>query len=109
MKHERHCMICGKAYSYCNNCYEYDGLPRWMFMFHDENCRDIWRVFNAYRNGSKDATETKQALEKLDLSQKEKFDDVFKAVIKEVYEKAEPQPVIKKDEPFIKRDFKKNK
>ena len=109
MKHERHCVICGNRYSYCDGCSEYDHLPRWMFMFHDENCKDIWLVINDYRNGSKDATQTRNALDKLDLSKKDKFDPVFQMLIKEIYEKADPKPVFKKEETFIKKDFKKNR
>lgn len=109
MKHERHCVICGNRYSYCDGCSEYDHLPRWMFMFHDENCKDIWLVINDYRNGSKDATQTRNALDKLDLSKKDKFDPVFQMLIKEIYEKADPKPVVKKEETFTKKDFKKNR
>ena len=109
MKYERHCIICGEAYSYCNNCSDYDHLPRWMFTFHDENCRNIWRAINSYRTGVKDATQTRDTLDKLDLSKKDKFDPVFKGYIDEIYKKADPKPVVKKEETFVKKDYKKNR
>lgn len=90
----RTCEICGTKYKYCNNCGEYQNYPRWMFLFHDENCRDIWSAINAYRAGTNTAYEAKKRLEKLDITN---VVDVYKKYIDEIFETAvEPEPMPEK-------------
>lgn len=84
MKHERTCSVCGTKYSYCPNCGEYDNLPRWMFMFHDENCKKIWEVINKFKAGEIEKSKAKSSLETLDLSNKSKFDSVYIKVINDI-------------------------
>lgn len=91
------CEICNTSYKYCNNCGEYKDYPRWMFLFHDENCKNIWSAINAYRAKEKTAYEAKKELEKLDLSNKENFKEVYKKYIDEIFDTAvEPEPVKEK-------------
>lgn len=44
MATNRACYVCGKRYYYCSsyNCEQSKGKPRWMVMFDDENCKQIW-------------------------------------------------------------------
>lgn len=92
MKHERTCAVCGTKYSYCPDCNEYAEKPRWMFLFHDENCMNIWAAINDYKAGKKDAAQTKAALQRLDLSKRDSFDESYQAIIKKICAETEPKP-----------------
>lgn len=67
MKNEKTCAICGKKYEYCNNCSKYANLPRWMFLFHNENCKRIYDVVNDYKTNAISADSAKAKLSKLNL------------------------------------------
>lgn len=92
MKHERVCSVCGKHYEYCPNCSRYMNLPRWMFMFHDENCKKIYDVINAYKTGEISADSARARLIKLDPQRRIVTDAGFKKAIDEIYKKATPAP-----------------
>ena len=85
MKHERECIVCGTRYDFCPNCSEYDDKPRWMFMFHDKNCKDIYEIVNSYRAGAINADKAKTRLSKLDLSDRDTFTGGFKAILDEIW------------------------
>ena len=44
MATNRTCHVCGKRYYYCSssNCEQSKNKPRWMVMFDEENCKQIW-------------------------------------------------------------------
>lgn len=44
----RTCHVCGKRYYYCSsyNCDRSRGKPRWMVMFDEENCLNIWQALS---------------------------------------------------------------
>ena len=44
----RTCHVCGKRYYYCSsyNCDRSRGKPRWMVMFDEENCFNIWQALS---------------------------------------------------------------
>ncbi len=97
MKHERTCVICGKKYSYCPNCSAYLDKPRWMFMFDDEKCKNIYDVLNAYKTNSMSADEAKAKLNRIDPERKSVKDPGFKATVQEIYKSASAAPTFKKD------------
>lgn len=43
-KNNKTCYTCGKVYTYCPSCSEFSHLPKWMNMWHDENCMNIWNI-----------------------------------------------------------------
>lgn len=45
------CKVCGKVYTFCNRCEEFDHLPRWMSMFCCQDCRDIFMTLTDYNMG----------------------------------------------------------
>lgn len=48
VKNNKKCILCGKVYSYCNSCSEFDHLPRWMECYCSENCKNIFNALSAY-------------------------------------------------------------
>lgn len=97
MKHARICAICGKEYSYCPDCTDYDELPRWMFLFDKENCKDIWEVINKYRTKEYTAAQAKAELQKLDMSYKDSINPDFKVFLDQICEETRPVKVQKEN------------
>ena len=91
MSDTRQCVICQTEYDYCPGCPRYSHLPSWMFMFHNENCKNIWGVINGYRAGTIDAKKAKQELSKLDLSKRDTFKPFYQDMIKKICSEAEPK------------------
>lgn len=96
MKHERICVVCGKHYAYCPACDEYKDLPKWMFAFCSENCKDIYSTFNALNAGTISEEDAKARFKELDISAV--VDENIKAKLAVLF-----QPDVKKEEP--KQDF----
>jgi hypothetical protein len=83
-KKTRHCIVCGKEYSYCNNCIEYASSPAWMAIYHDENCKEIMNVATEYMAGNLTKAEAKDKFDACDLSNKKHFKESVIKVINDV-------------------------
>ena len=83
-KLNRTCIICGKRYSYCNNCQRDTGKPTWYFIFDDLNCHDIYEVCTQYRDGEIDVKAAYEKISKLDISDLDNFPEVTQSQIKEI-------------------------
>ena len=94
-KNNRKCIVCGQSYTYCNHCDSDKLRPAWYAIFHDQNCHDIYdAVANILPQQGKEAA--KEALDKLDLSNKENFHPNIVKSINEIYDIAEE--VVSKDD-----------
>lgn len=67
-KNNRTCSVCGKHYSYCNNCSSDNSKPSWMTMFCSENCKDLFMTATDYFAGEITPSKAKAVLNKLDIS-----------------------------------------
>ena len=59
-KNNKKCILCGKTYTYCSRCEEFDHLPRWMEIYCSDNCRTIFNTlieYNAKNITAKEAAE----------------------------------------------------
>ena len=83
-KLNRTCIICGKRYSYCNNCQRDTGKPTWYFIFDGQNCHDIYEVCTQYRDGEIDVKAAYEKISKLDISDLDNFPEVTQSQIKEI-------------------------
>lgn len=88
MTYERKCVICSSVYEFCPTCASYDKEPRWKLLFHDENCKKIYEVANAYGSEQMSAEEAKAKLEKLDLSNKKNFATGVRDTIDRIFRNA---------------------
>ena len=86
-KLNRTCIICGKRYSYCNNCQRDAGKPTWYFIFDGLNCHDIYEVCTQYRDGEIDEKVAYEKITKLDISRIKNFADATRIQIEEILEK----------------------
>lgn len=73
VKNNKTCILCGKKYTYCGNCAEFENLPHWMICYCSKNCKDIFDILSAYNMKQITKEEAKEAFEKCDLSYKQKF------------------------------------
>ena len=84
-KNNRKCIVCGQNYTYCNHCDSDKLKPTWFAIFHDQNCHDIYdAVANILPLKGKEAA--KEALDKLDLSNKKNFHPNIIKTINEIYD-----------------------
>lgn len=83
-KNNRLCIVCNCSYYHCGHCDE-PIKPSWYNIFHDQNCHDIYdAVANIYPEKGKAVA--KEALDKLDLSNKENFHQNIVKLINEIYD-----------------------
>ena len=86
-KLNRTCIICGKKYSYCNNCQSDANKPTWYFIFDGLNCHDIYEVCTQYRDGEIDAKVAYEKISKHDISNIKNFADATRIQIEEILAK----------------------
>lgn len=67
-KDNKICLCCGIRYTYCPSCSEFKSKPRWMTMFHNENCKELFDTTTSYNAGSISAEEARDRFDKCDLS-----------------------------------------
>ena len=84
IKDNKTCILCGKKYSFCNRCEEYDHLPRWMAIYCSENCKKIFDAISAYNMKLISKQEAANILKKCDLSKKEEFKESCQRYIDEI-------------------------
>ena len=78
------CITCGETYSFCTGCAEFDHLPRWMAMYHNENCKELFDITSSYLCGHITASEAKKRYERCDLSYKESLREKIQNSINEL-------------------------
>lgn len=84
IKDNKTCILCGKRYSYCSNCAEFDHLPRWMEIYCSENCKKIFNALSSHNMGHITKEEARELLEKCDLSYKENFNRLNQNFVDEI-------------------------
>ena len=105
-KNNRKCIVCGQNYTYCNHCDSDKLKPTWFAIFHDQNCHDIYdAVANILPQQGKESA--KEALDKLDLSNKENFHQNIVKSINEIYDIVD-EVVIQDDVKEVKETTENN-
>ena len=80
-KNNKTCILCGKKYTFCNRCEEFDRLPRWMGIYCSDNCRAIFNILTDYNGGHITKEEEIQKLNDCDLSYRDHFNKFNKGII----------------------------
>lgn len=96
-KNNKTCIVCSKKYTYCSGCSEFDRYPRWMGIFHNENCKNIYTVTNDYINrhlSGMTKAEARELLDKCDLSYKEQLHKNIRAALDEIYFEEKTEAVL---------------
>lgn len=81
----RSCVVCGTEYMYCNNCREFNHLPVWMSIYHDENCKNIMNIATEYAANNITKEDAKASMDKCDLTHRKNFSDSVARVVDEIY------------------------
>ena len=81
----RTCIVCGHKYSYCPSCAEDSNKPTWMTIFHDENCKNIFKATSDYLQNAMSKEDAKDILDKCDLSNKNSMHRTVIEAIDEIY------------------------
>ena len=62
-RHNRKCLTCGTAYSFCPDCSRADALaPSWKAEFCCEDCMNIWTTATKYNMGILNKKEAKNII-----------------------------------------------
>jgi ribosomal protein S17E len=83
-KNNKKCIVCQTEYTFCPSCSDFDHLPRWMNVYHDENCRNIFNVVSGYTHKRYTKEDAKELLKKCDLSNKHSFKENLNVLIDEI-------------------------
>lgn len=102
-KNNKICIVCGAGYHYCPSCKKDGNKPSWYNIFDGENCKSIYDVCIAYRDGIYDLKKANEEINKCDLSNLENIEESFKKIINTIksYKEVkveEPKKVEKKNE-----------
>lgn len=83
-KPNKTCIICGKKYSYCNNCYGDRNKASWYAIFESDNCHELYRICTDFRDKKIDVNEARKELSKCDIKDLENFNKGFKKIIEKI-------------------------
>ena len=84
-KNNKTCLCCQTKYTFCLNCSDFDNMPRWMAIFHDKNCKEIFNTITSYYDKTITKEQAKTILNNCDLSNKKMFNNKIQDAINEIY------------------------
>lgn len=97
MAKQRKCIVCSKIYEYCPSCNEGE-TNQWKFIYCSENCRSIFKIFDAFRANKKSSKEAYSELKDLDITRLDNFTNLVKPIIQEIMIEGKPKTTKKKTE-----------
>lgn len=97
-KNNKTCILCGKKYTFCNRCEEFDHLPRWMGIYCSENCKNVFMTVTDYKSNEIDKNTAVKMLSSCDLSEKEKYHKSINATIDELLQSDNSTDVLNEEE-----------
>lgn len=112
-KNNKTCICCGKVYTYCNRCEEHANEPAWKAIFHDDNCRKVFRIVSDYLGNAMTKEKAVEGLKTCDSSVEFKpsinkvIKELASSVVKTVEEKTVEITEIKTVEKTAKKKFNK--
>ena len=97
---KRICLSCGCEYDYCPNCDKDRHKPTWMFVFHSEQCKEVFSILEKYGRQEITKTQAKEDLSKYNLSNASMYTEGMQSQLKEIFteEKVEAKVKSKKTE-----------
>ena len=84
-KNNKTCVCCQKKYTFCLSCSDFDSFPRWMAIYHDENCKKICNTTSKYRFKHITKEQARKILDECDLSNRESFNKTIQKDLDEIY------------------------
>ena len=105
-KFNKTCISCGKEYTFCTSCEEYDKLPRWRAIYCSENCKNLFHITSDYIEKTITDDEAKERLLECDLSYKDNLHHNIVDVINKLLKKESKEEHVRK---VVKQTDKKTK
>ena len=85
-RRQRECYLCGESYEYCPTCSQDKAKPAWMADFHSESCMKIFDICTRYNMGMMSKTESQEALNSCDLTNKANFKSYVQHDLEVIFE-----------------------
>lgn len=89
----RICNICQTKYDYCPHCSSDKNKPTWMFIFHNDNCFQIFDTLQKHSTKEYSDEKAIDLLEKCDLSALTNATETIKKQAKDILDKKEIKSV----------------
>ena len=102
MAHIKNCILCGKQYEYCPRCNETE--PTYKLKWCSANCNNIFLTLNKVSFKHLTKEQAADELEKLDLSDMDKYSEQIKAYIQDILSSkkvVETETEVKEEEDII--------
>ena len=98
MATKRKCFMCGTTYEWCSTCHDFDTTDTWKYLYHDENCLAISRIWYAYRGSEISKEEARKQMDEYpeSIAMILQYNSVPAKEIQEIYgveEKEEPMEI----------------
>ena len=102
MAKERICFACGTHYVWCNTCHDFDPTETWKYLYHDEDCLEISKIWRAYRGKEISKEEAKEEFKKYPgvMPMVMNYDSVLAKEVQEICKVAN-RNVVKQEEPQV--------
>lgn len=88
---KRTCLLCQTKYDYCPHCSRDANKPRWMMMFHDQNCHDIFDTLQRNEQHLDPDEESIAKLESCDLSVLKNATEAINQQVNNILSKKKPE------------------
>lgn len=87
MSFKRVCHTCGKEYDYCPRCGRFASLPRWMFNWDTQECKDVFQALTDYNMGLSTKKDLKAVLDSYGVEDYSKYSESIQKQLTKIFEK----------------------
>lgn len=91
------CMVCGKAYKYCNTCPSDLNSPSWKMLFDKENCKNIYNILSARTANKLTDQEAVNQLNQCNLSEKDNYNEKIIAYINRLLDSVKEEKIVESE------------
>ena len=87
MSVKRKCFMCGQEFEYCPSCRDNKPDEHWRFLYHDEKCLDISKIWYAYRGNEISKKRAMEGMKKIkpNIDAVLSYDSVAANEIKDIF------------------------
>lgn len=94
MSTKRICHTCGKEYEYCPRCGRFATLPKWMFNWDTEECKDLFKALTNYNVGVAKKKDVKVVLDQYGVEDFSKYSDKIRDQLTKLFPKKARKKIV---------------